>query len=99
MSEERAKELAILEKPAIQCADVDILISDYLDGELLPTTHARVTGHLNCCERCKENEEDMRLVINLAQTLQRVSIPRGVRTRLREKLNSSLGLTLPVDVE
>lgn len=99
MSEERAKELAILEKQAIDCKDVDRLMSDYLDCELLLTTHNRISKHIDCCERCKENEEDMKLVINLAQTLQRVTMPSGVRSRLRERLNASLGLTLPTDVE
>jgi len=93
MSEDREKEIRILEKQALECADVEELISDYIDDELIVVLKARVASHLNHCEKCRECEEDTRSIIILAKTLQR-PVPQDVRRRLREKLNQTLGLNL-----
>jgi anti-sigma factor RsiW len=99
MTTGREKEIKILEKQTLACRDVDSLMSDYVDLELLPSTQSRVADHISTCERCAEGLEDMKLVIELARTFSTPTMPRGVRTRLRQHLNSTLGLNLSTNVE
>jgi len=99
MSTKREKEIKVLEQPTISCRDVDSLMSDYLDNELLVSIQARIADHISCCERCAEGLEDMKLVITLARSLNEPKMPRGVKTRLREHLNATLGLNLATNVE
>ncbi len=99
MTDRREKEIKILEKQTVSCRDTDTLMSDFIDNELLPTTHSRVAAHIKSCDRCTESLEDMKLVIELARALQRPQMPRGVRTRLRQHLNAELGLNLATNLE
>ncbi len=87
-------QLRILEKPIIECPDVEELLSDYIDHELIPTLHARVGAHIMECAVCSESEEDIRMVIELAATIKDTPVPIDVRERLRQNLNDRLGLSL-----
>lgn len=87
-------QLRVLEKLTIECADVEELLSDYIDHELLPTLQCRVADHIGCCDRCTEAEEDIRMVVELAATLRDTPVPDGVSARLKEGLNEKLGLRM-----
>jgi len=87
--------IQILEKGMIDCADVDALMGDLVDGDLIPTLEARIREHIDSCEVCSESLRAYSWVINQAKTL-KPQLPEDVSRRLRETLNKRLGLNLPV---
>ncbi len=56
-----------------ECAEVRELFSDYVDGDLDPAAHRRVTAHVGFCPGCR------RVLANLRQTL--VGLQRLRETR------------------
>lgn len=89
--------MRILEKDSISCADVEMLLGDYVDNELPSTLKARVEAHISQCVECQENEKSYRLVIELAAELPVIPVPNEVRIRLRKALNQKLGIDLPLN--
>ncbi len=87
-------EIEILERPIITCDDVEEMLGDFVDGELIPTLHARLANHIDQCECCKESELEYRAVIKLAKAIRDRPVPAGVKERLRENLKAKLGVEL-----
>ncbi len=90
------RELRILEKPAIVCADVNTLLGDYVDNELSASLRDRIHQHIRLCPKCDEGEKRYREVIALARALPEKPVTENVRKRLREGLNRRLGISLPL---
>ena len=91
--------LEILEKSAIECADVDKLLGDLVDGDLIPTLEGRIREHISACTKCSESERGYRWVVESAKELKVKPLPEQVSQRLRVALNKRLGLSLAVDAE
>ncbi len=58
------------------CAEVDDLLSQYLDGELGPSAAARVEVHLATCPGCARLAEELAAVVAALHRL-----PRPTRSR------------------
>ena len=89
-------QLMVFEKPSLECTDVISLLGDYEDQDLPQSLHNRVEEHINDCDFCQDFEESYRGVIEVAAELRDKPVPRGVRSRLRSRLNDELGLGLEV---
>ena len=91
-------ELLILEKHQISCEDFDALLGDYVEGELSESIQAKLDEHLEHCPECQDGLELYQQVIDIAGMIGRAEqdevMPTGVKRRLHEKLNQSLGLKL-----
>ena len=87
--------IEILERPIITCSDLEEMLGDYVEGDLLPTLHARLVTHIEDCEVCQKLESDYRLIIQLAFTLRDRPVPQDVKARLRNSLSQKLGINLP----
>ncbi len=55
--------------PTLVCREAVELITDYLEGALLPETHAQFEAHLADCPGCRHYLEQMRLTIGMLQDL------------------------------
>ena len=87
--------IQILEKGMIDCADIDALMGDLVDGDLIPSLEARLREHIDSCDVCSESLRAYSWVIEQAKTL-KPQLPEDVSRRLRENLNKRLGLNLPI---
>lgn len=92
--------IQVLEKGMIDCADVDTLMGDLVDGDLMPTLAARLRDHIDECEVCAESLRSYTWVIEQAKQLKieplKEQLPDDVAKRLRENLNKRLGINLPI---
>jgi anti-sigma factor RsiW len=50
----------------ISCREVVELVTDYLEGALVPDVHARFAAHLDACPPCVEYVEQIRMTSRLA---------------------------------
>jgi predicted anti-sigma-YlaC factor YlaD len=66
----------------MSCKELVELITDYLEGALAPSEHARFEAHLTECEGCRTYLEQMRLSIQALGTLSEESIPPEARETL-----------------
>ena len=89
-------QLRILEKENIECDDITALLGDLADNELPPTLKTRVLSHVAECDICQEEVDSYHWVISLTKELKDVPMPSDVSKRLRERLNKSLGIALPI---
>jgi len=90
------RQIFILEKSEIECADVSELMAEYVDNELLASLRARIDTHKRNCSQCQELEEGYRLTIQLASEIKAEPLPSDVSRRLRQNLNRRLKISLPV---
>ena len=88
------RQLRVLEKESIQCADVAALLDDLTDHEVSCTLRARLEAHLRVCPECRELDASYRMTVELASELADRPVPRDVQNRLRDSLNKKLGLSL-----
>ena len=88
------RQLRVLEKESIECADVAALLDDLTEHEVSCTLRARLEAHLRVCPACRELAETYKMTIDLASELADQPVPRAVQNRLREALNKKLGLSL-----
>ncbi len=91
--------LAILEKPAIECADIEQVLGDLVDGDLTPSLEGRIREHIEECDCCRESERSYRWVVKKAKLLKPAPLPEDVSRRLRMALNEKLGLSLNLESE
>ena len=96
MDSDTQKQLRFLEKQELTCADIEELMSDYLDisDEFIPTLRARISTHIAGCPCCNELESDFRDIIEIAGQLPTYELPEGAHKRLLDRLNAELGLSL-----
>lgn len=88
-------QLFALEKPEICCSDIEVLLGDYIDGELKHALHLRIDDHIKSCSTCQEQVTGYRLVVELAGEIgqERLQLPKEFHSRLKESLAQSLGLS------
>ena len=53
----------------LNCRDVVVLITDYLEGQLQPDLHRAFEAHIAGCPGCKNYIEQMRQTIAMLRTL------------------------------
>ena len=73
----------------LRCRDVLGLLAEFVDRELDPETHRKVTDHLAGCDTCEKfGEEYAALVAQLRAGRTRLSADAGVRARLAERMST-----------
>ncbi len=66
----------------LTCAELVMLVTDFLDGALAPEDEARFREHAEACPDCGDHLEQMRLTIAAAGRLREDEIPAGARAAL-----------------
>jgi anti-sigma factor RsiW len=69
-----------------RCADVERLVTAYVDGELDDQRSSAVRGHLRTCAACAERVEDEARVRELAADLESVEPPRDLWSAIDARL-------------
>jgi anti-sigma factor RsiW len=64
------------------CQELAELITDYLEGALLPAEHASFDRHIAGCRNCTLYIEQMRTTIAATGRVRADDIPRAVRSEL-----------------
>ena len=68
----------------LTCAELVMLVTDYLEGALSPEDRARFEEHAQACPDCADHLEQMRLTIAAAGRLREDQIPAGAQAALLE---------------
>ncbi len=63
--------------------ELENLASDYLEGQLDQARHGEVEEHLAGCAACREVVADVRLVMEMCQSAEKVMAPPWLVTRIR----------------
>lgn len=66
----------------MECADLEVLLCDYVDGTLKPERAGVVREHLDRCAACRELVEDASRAVALLRRLEPVEPPGELLTRL-----------------
>jgi Putative zinc-finger len=66
----------------MKCADVEILLCDYLDGTLAPNERAELESHLAGCTLCAEFAQDTRSGLAFLEHVPDVQPPHELLTRI-----------------
>ena len=66
----------------MNCAELDILICDYVDGALNATARAAVESHLTGCASCRALVDDSRAVLSFLEGVPAVEPPPHLITRI-----------------
>ena len=90
--------LRVLERQEILCADVEELLGDYEEGDLPQSLKSRIDDHICVCPECTQLKLEYKMIIEVAEEMGREEpeMPLEVQNRLRQRLNASLGLNLPI---
>lgn len=88
----------VLEREEILCADVEELLGDYEEGDLPQSLKSRIDDHICICPECAQLKAEYNLIIEVAEEMgqEEPPMPIEVQNRLRQRLNLSLGLQLPI---
>ena len=84
---------AISKKNGLNCNEIEILLDDYLSGEVDAADRHRIDTHLNCCESCRSLVKDCEMISSLARTLPDLPLPAGMGRRLRQRLQEETGFS------
>ncbi len=74
------------------CAEVEILLCDYLDGTLAPESRSGVDEHLQTCGACSESVLDSRAALELFERMPEPEPPQELVTRLLHQVPRDSGL-------
>lgn len=66
----------------LTCQELVELITDYLEGALMPTDRERFEAHLAQCVHCYTYLEQMRATIKLVGRLNEATIPTPIQAEL-----------------
>lgn len=90
--------LRVLEREQILCVDVEELLGDYAEDDLPQALKTRIDDHIGLCAECSQLKADYNMIIEVAEEMGREEpeMPLEVQNRLRQRLNASLGLKLPI---
>ncbi len=90
------KELYYVEKGSLTCKDIEKLYGEYFDNELPPSLKDKMGEHIHLCDECREFARTYEMTVSLAKELKQEPMQDDVKRRLREKLNATLGIKLPL---
>jgi anti-sigma factor (TIGR02949 family) len=66
----------------LTCAELVMLVTEYLDGALSPEDRARFQEHADACPDCGDHLEQMRITIAAAGRLREEQVPAPARAAL-----------------
>jgi anti-sigma factor RsiW len=66
----------------MNCADIEILLAEYVDGTLHRDAKSAVRGHLETCAGCRELADDARLAVEFLGRVSEVEPPPELVTRI-----------------
>ncbi len=75
----------------MNCAELDILICDYVDGALNATERAVVESHLTGCASCRALVDDSRAVLSFLEGVPAVEPPPQLITRIINEVPAADG--------
>lgn len=75
----------------MNCAELDILICDYVDGALNATARAAVESHLTGCASCQALVDDSRAVLSFLEGVPEVEPPPQLITRIINEVPAAEG--------
>ena len=75
----------------MNCRDVILEVSSYLDGDLGPEALLELQVHLDRCQDCRVIVDTVRKTIDIYCKAEPVPLPDEVRTRLHDALVKRLG--------
>ena len=75
----------------MNCAELDILICDYVDGALNSTARAAVESHLAGCGSCQALVDDSRAVLSFLEGVPAVEPPPQLITRIINEVPAAEG--------
>ena len=75
----------------MNCAELDILICDYVDGALNATARAAVESHLAGCASCRALVDDSRAVLSFLEGMPAVEPPPHLITRIINEVPTAEG--------
>jgi hypothetical protein len=68
------------------CKDIKDLITKYLENEMENDERISFEKHIDSCESCKEELEDIKSMINLCSEIEDEELPEDFSSRLHDKL-------------
>jgi len=74
----------------MQCEEVWLQVSNYLDGEIAPELRAAIDEHSLNCQRCRAVLAGTRNVVEIYGDERMVQVPLGFSTRLHRKLEENM---------
>lgn len=81
MSDERLKQ----EQTALGCAELDVLLCDYVDGTLAAPVRADVERHLGACPTCAELARDSATAVAYIDRAAEVEVPPALVSRILQQ--------------
>ncbi len=72
----------------MNCADVEILLADYMDGTLAADQKSALESHLSTCVACKELARDAAGAVAFMERASEVTAPPELVTRILFEINS-----------
>ncbi|MBY0503482.1 MAG: zf-HC2 domain-containing protein [Bryobacteraceae bacterium] len=79
----------------MNCAELDILVCDYVDGTLDTATRAAAEAHLTGCAACHALVDDSREVLSFLEGVPEVTPPAQLITRIIHEVPASEGVQAP----
>lgn len=84
-----------LNMKCLACDELDGSLQDFIDGEIDEMSRRRLSQHLQVCDDFKRKMEDYQFIKLASGSLDSgEALDNGIRSRLREKLNSELDMKL-----
>jgi anti-sigma factor RsiW len=71
----------------MKCGDVEVLISDYLDQELLGEVCRQIEEHLAQCPHCRVEVSTLKKTIEMYHRIPSCGVPGAVEDRLFKVLD------------
>jgi anti-sigma factor RsiW len=75
----------------LNCKQVIVEISNYLDGEIALAVRQELERHLEHCEDCAVVVNQTRMTVEIFCDSEAVELPGDVRSRLHEALRKKIG--------
>jgi anti-sigma factor RsiW len=72
----------------MNCADFEILLADYVDGQLLGEHKSAFEAHLSSCAECRELAEDAKAAVGFMERAALVEAPPELVTRILFEVSS-----------
>jgi anti-sigma factor RsiW len=72
----------------MNCADVEVILADYVDGTLAADRKAALEGHLSTCSTCKEMADDVAGAVAFMERASDVTAPPELVTRILFEISS-----------
>lgn len=70
----------------IDCYQIRLELSDYLEGELTPLLRLRIEQHLQTCDHCRAVYDGLRNIVRLLGDEEVIELPEGFSQRLYKRL-------------